>query len=194
MTPRFYEIFRNKRLAEVEITKIENESNLEKIIKKSPKVTNTLVKLLTTQGKKDKKSVDQLREMVSDIRCIAYKPTTFRVVIPNGSFFDLKYNPSPLELNYPEDFKDSDFFQVIANGKKYDIVNRSEYEQALDQINILLKNKPITKEPEPEGGEGEAAPEAGGETKGLDTGGETPPEGEEAPPEGEEEEPKEPEA
>ena len=191
MKPRFYEIFRNKVLLEVEITKVENESNLEKIIKKSPKVTNTLIKLLTTQEKKSKKSVDQLREVVSDIRCIAYKPTTFRVVIPNGSFFDLKYNPSPLELNYPEDFKDSDFFQVIANGKKYDIVNRSEYEQALDQINILLKNKPITKEPEPEGGEGETPPEEGGGTKGLDTG-EAPPEGEEAPPEGEEE-PKEPE-
>lgn len=191
MKPRFYEIFRKKVLWEVEITKVENESNLEKIIKKSPKVTNTLIKLLTTQGKKDKKAVDQLREVVSDIRCIAYKPTTFRVVIPNGNFFDLKYNPSPLELKYPEDFKDSDFFQVIANGRKYDIVNKSEYEQALDQINILLRNKPITKEPEPEGGEGEEVPEAGGETKGLDTGEETPPEGEEAPPE---EEPKEPEA
>ena len=86
MKPRFYEIFRKKVLWEVEITKVENESNLEKIIKKSPKVTNTLIKLLTTQGKKDKKAVDQLREVVSDIRCIAYNPTTFRVVIPNGSF------------------------------------------------------------------------------------------------------------
>ena len=191
MKPRFYEIFRKKVLWEAEITPVETESNLEKIIRKSPKVTNTLIKLLTTEEKKGKKSIEQLREVISDIRCIAYKPTTFRVVIPNGSFFDLKYNPSPLELKYPEDYKDFDFFQVIANGKKYDIVNRSEYEQALDQINILLKNKPITKEPEPEEGEGGAAPEGGGETGGLDTGEETPPEGEETPPE---EEPKEPEA
>lgn len=160
MTPRFYEIFRNKRLSEVEITQIENESNLEKIIKKSPKVTNTLVKLLTTQEKKNLKSIEQLREVISDIRCIAYKPTTFRVVMPNGNFFDLKYNPSPLELQYPEDFKESDSFQVIANGKKYDIVNRSEFEQALDQINILLKTSAITKEPEPEE---EPAPAEGGE-------------------------------
>jgi hypothetical protein len=165
MTPRFYEIFRNKRLSEVEIAQIENESNLEKIIKKSPKVTNTLVKLLTTQEKKNLKSIEQLREVISDIRCIAYKPTTFRVVMPNGNFFDLKYNPSPLELQYPEDFKESDSFQVIANGKKYDIVNRSEFEQALDQINILLKTSAITKEPEPEE---EPAPAEGGE--------ETPPE------------------
>lgn len=177
MTPRFYEIFRNKRLAEVEITKIENESNLEKIIKKSPKVTNTLIKLLTTQEKKNEKSINQLREVVSDIRCIAYKPTTFRVVVPNGNFFDLKYNPSPLELNYPEDFKDSDSFQVIANGKKYDIVNRSEFEQALDQINILLKNAAITKEPEPDE---EPVPAEGGEEKPA---GEEPPPPEEETPE-----------
>lgn len=170
MKPRFYEIFRKKVLWEVEITKVENESNLEKIIKKSPKVTNTLVKLLTTQEKKDKKAIEQLREVVSDIRCIGYKPTTFRVVIPNGNFFDLKYNPSPLELKYPEDFKDSDFFQVIANGKKYDIVNKSEYEQALDQIGILLKSSSITKEPEPDEepapAEGGEEPEAGGEEPG----------------------------
>ena len=189
MKPNYYQIFQYKLLEAAEITPVQTESNLEKVLSKSPKVTSVLLKLLASQSKKNDKSIEQIRNTVSDIRCISYKPTTFRVVIPNGSFFDLKYNPSPLELNYPEDFKDSDFFQVIANGKKYDIVNRSEYEQALDQINILLKNKPITKEPEPEGGEGEAPPEGGDETKELDTG-EAPPEGEEAPPE---EEPKEPE-
>ena len=135
---------------------------------------------MTTQEKKNEKSVNQLREVISDIRCIAYKPTTFRVVIPNGNFFDLKYNPSPLELEYPEDYKDGDFFQVIANGKKYDIVNRSEFEQALDQINILLKNAAITKEPEPDE---EPVPAEGGEEK---------PSGEEPPPP--EEETPEPEA
>lgn len=160
MKPRFYEIFRNKVLYEVEITQVENESNLEKIIKKSPKVTNTLIKLLTTQDKKNIKGVDQLREVVSDIRCISYKPTTFRVVIKNGNFFDLKYNPTPLELRYPEDFNPSDSFQVLVSGKKYNISNRSEYEQALDYINILLKTDPITKEPSPEE---EPVPAAGGE-------------------------------
>ena len=180
MKPRFYEIFRNKLWEETEITPIENESNLEKIIKKSPKITSTLVKLLTTQEKKNKKSIDQLREVVSDIRCISYKPTTFRVVIPNGNFFDLKYDPTPLELQYPEDFKPSDAFQVIASGKKYNIANRSEFEQALDAINILLKTNAITKEPEP----GEE-PAAAGETpeKGAEAGGgeSTPPPEEETP-------------
>lgn len=178
MKPRFYEIFRNKVLYEVEITQIENESNLEKIIKKSPKVTNTLVKLLTTQEKKNVKGIEQVREVVSDIRCISYKPTTFRVVIKNGNFFDLKYDPTPLELKYPEDFNPADSFQVIVSGKKYNISNRSEYEQALDYINILLKTDPITKEPSP----GEEPSPAGGE--------ETPPEGETPP----EEQTPEPEA
>lgn len=173
MKPRFYEIFRNKVLMEVEITAVENESNLEKIIKKSPKVTSTLVKLLTTQEKKNKKSVDQLREVISDIRCISYKPTTFRVVIPNGNFFDLKYDPTPLELQYPEDFKPSDAFQVIASGRKYNIANRSEFEQALDAINILLKTNAITKEPEP--GEEPAKGETPGGEAGGAEGGETPP-------------------
>jgi hypothetical protein len=163
MKLRFYEIFRNKLWEETKITPIENESNLEKIISKSPKITNTLIKLLTTQNKKNEKSIGQLREVISDIRCISYKPTTFRVLLPNGNFFDLKYNPSPLELRYPEDFAESDLFQVIANGKKYDIVNRSEFEQALDQINILLKTSAITKEPEPDE---EPAPAEGGEGEG----------------------------
>lgn len=178
MKLRFYEIFRNKVLSEVEITPIENESNLEKIIKKSPKVTNTLISLLTTEKSNNEQAIEQLRDVVSDIRCIAYKPTTFRIVIPNGNYFDLKYNPTPLELQYPEDFKASDYFQVIANGKKYDIVNRSEFEQALDQIGILLKTNAITKEPEPEE---EPVPAEGG--------GETPPEGEVTPPEEETPEP-----
>jgi hypothetical protein len=181
MKPNYYQIFQYKLLEAAEITPVETESNLEKVLSKSPKVTNVLLKLLTTQKSKNDKSLEQIRNTVSDIRCISYKPTTFRVVIPNGNYFDIKYDPTPLELNYPEDFSPSDSFQVIVSGKKYSISNRSEYEQALDYINILLKTNPITKEPEPD-----AEPAAG----------ETPPEGE-APPEDEappEEETPEPEA
>lgn len=169
MKPNYYQIFQYKLLEAAEITAVETESNLEKVLSKSPKVTSVLLKLLTTQKSKNDKALEQIRNTVSDIRCIAYKPTTFRVVIPNGNYFDIKYDPTPLEINYPEDFSPSDSFQVIVSGKKYNISNRSEYEQALDYINILLKTNPITKEPEPE-----EEPVAG----------ETPPEGE-APPEGE---------
>jgi hypothetical protein len=180
MKPNYYQIFQYKLLEAAEITPVETESNLEKVLSKSPKVTNVLLKLLTTQKSKNDKALEQIRNTVSDIRCISYKPTTFRVVIPNGNYFDIKYDPTPLELRYPEDFSPSDSFQVIVSGKKYNISNRSEYEQALDYINILLKTNPITKEPEPD-----AEPAAAG--------GETPPEGEapaeETPPEEETPEP-----
>ena len=182
MKPNYYQIFQYKLLEAAEITHVETESNLEKILSKSPKVTSVLLKLLTSQNKKNDRAMEQIRSTVSDIRCISYKPTTFRVVIPNGNYFDLKYDPTPLELNYPEDFSPSDSFQVIVSGKKYNISNRSEYEQALDYINILLKTNPITKEPEP----GEEPAAAGGETPPE---GEAPPEGEENPPEEETPEP-----
>jgi len=150
MKPNFHQIFRYRLAEEAEITPVETESNLDKILNKSPKITSVLLKMLTTGNKKTPDTVDQIRNTVSDIRCISYNPTTFRVVIPNGNFFDIKYNPTPLELDYPEDYEPSDSFQIIASGKKYDIVNKSEYEQALDNINILLSTAPIAKEPEPE--------------------------------------------
>lgn len=150
MKLNYYQIFRDKLVEEAEITPVETESNLEKILAKSPKITSVLLKLLTSQKSKNDTSLDQIRDTVSDIRCISYKPTTFRVVIPNGNYFDIKYDPTPVELNYPEDFNPADSFQVLVSGKKYSIANRSEYEQALDYINILLKTNPITKEPEPD--------------------------------------------
>lgn len=173
MKPNYYQIFQYKLLEAAEITPVETQSNLEKVLSKSPKVTNVLLKLLTTQKSKNDKALEQIRSTVSDIRCISYKPTTFRVVIPNGNYFDLKYDPTPLELNYPEDFSPSDSFQVIVSGKKYSISNKSEYEQAMDYINILLKTSPITKEPEPD------AEPAAGDTPPEEN---TPPE-DEAPPE-----------
>ncbi len=158
MKPNFFENFRYKRFfEEAEITPVETESNLEKVLKKSPKVTSVLVKLLTGEKSANEQAVEQIRNTVSDIRCISYKPTTFRVVIPNGNFFDLKYDPTPLELDYPEDYQPSDSFKVNVSGKKYSLSNVSEYEQAMDYINNLLKTAPITKEPEPE--EEPAAPE-----------------------------------
>ena len=170
MKPNFFENFRYKFLfEEAEITPVETQSNLEKVLDKSPKVTSVLIKLLTGENKRNEQAIEQIRNTVSDIRCISYKPTTFRVVIPNGNYFDLKYNPTPLELNYPEDYQPSDLFQVEVSGKKFGLGNRSEFEQAMDYINILLKTSPITKEPEPDEEPAPAEEEpAGGE--------ETPPE------------------
>ncbi len=188
MKPNFYHIFRTK-LYEQEIkTEVENESTLEKILRKSKKVTAILANLLTSQKKFNEKAKDEIREIVSDIRFISYKPTTFRIVIKNGNFFDLKYDPVPLNIKYPEDFNVKDSFVIIVSGKKYNLANNSEMEQAIDYVNNLLKSKPVTKSEEPAPG-GETPPEGGPEA-----GGETPPEGGEetpTPPE-EEETPEEP--
>lgn len=175
MKINYYEIFKSK-LSEAEVkTDIQNESNLEKILKSSKKITSVLVELLTTQKHLNDEAKEQIRNVVSDIKCISYKPTTFRVVIPNGNYFDMKYDPTPLEIQYPEDYRPWDSFTIAVSGKKYSIANRSEYEQCLDYINQLLSTNPITKPTPPETAPEEAPAEAPPE-------GETPPEGE-APPE-----------
>ena len=159
MKLNYYEIFRSKITEEEVKTPIDNESNLEKILAKPNKINSTLVKLLTTQKNLNQESKDQLREVISDIKCMSYMPTTFRIVIPNGNFFDLKYDPTPLELNYPEDFKPQDLFTVIASGKKFNIANNSEMADALKYLNDLLQTKPVGKAPEPD----EEAPKTGPE-------------------------------
>jgi hypothetical protein len=168
MKPNYYHIFKLKLKEEEVVTPIENESNLEKILEKPNKVSKVLALLLTTQKSLNDEAKTQLREVVSDIKCISYKPTTFRVVIPNGNYFDLKYDPTPLNIQYPDDFQAKDSFTVIVSGKKFHIANNSELDSAIDYINILLSTSPIGKEPEP-GAEPAAEPETPPE-------GETPPE------------------
>lgn len=167
MKPNFYHIFRTK-LYEQEIkTEVENESTLEKILRKSKKVPSILTNLLTSQKKFNEKAKDEIREIVSDVRFISYKPTTFRIVIKNGNYFDLKYDPVPLNIRYPEDFDVKDSFVVLVSGKKYNLANNSEMEQALDYVNALLKSKPVTKSGEeetPAAENPEGGPEAGSET------------------------------
>jgi hypothetical protein len=181
MKPNYYEIFKHKLLEAEEKTDIQNESNLEKILKSSKKLTAVLVDLLTTQKHLNDEAKEQIRNVVSDIKCISYKPTTFRVVIPNGNYFDMKYDPTPLELRYPEDYKPQDSFTILVSGKKYNIANRSEYEQCLDYINVLLSTNPIAKavsKEEPPAEEPPAEDQAPDETAP-----EAPPEGEDVPPE-----------
>ena len=168
MKPNYYHIFKLKLKEEEVVTPIDNESNLEKILEKPNKISKVLALLLTTQNSLNDEAKTQLREVVSDIKCISYKPTTFRVVIPNGNYFDLKYDPTPLNIQYPDDFQSKDSFTVIVSGKKFHLANNSELDSAIDYINILLSTSPIGKEPEP-GAEPAAEPETPPE-------GETPPE------------------
>lgn len=186
MSNPFYYAFHKKLLEQDEI-KPDPSSTLEKVLTKSKKVTQVLTSLLTSQKQFGDKARKELREIVSDIRFMSYNPTTFRIIIKNGNYFDLKYDPTPLELKNPGEYKPTDSFIVSVSGKKYNISNNSEMEQAVDNINYLLQSKPITKEPqsiqEPgqEGGGGGAEAGAGGEGGAEET--PPPPEGEEAPPE-----------
>ena len=163
MKPDFFRNFRNK-LWEEEVTPINNQSTLEKILGQSKKLPEVLTKLLTTEKTYNEEAKKQIREVVSDIRCVSYKPTIFRIVIPNGNFFELKYDPVPMEQKFPDDFEAKDSFVVLVSGKKYNIVNRSEYEQAVEYINQLLKNNPITKEEQPEDAPAETPEETPEET------------------------------
>ena len=130
MKPNYYHIFKLKLKEEEVVTPIENESNLEKILEKPNKISKVLALLLTTQNSLNNEAKTQLREVVSDIKCISYKPTTFRVVIPNGNYFDLKYDPTPLNIQYPDDFQSKDSFTVIVSGKKFHLDNNSELDSA----------------------------------------------------------------
>lgn len=144
-----------------------NESDLEKVLKKSPKVTYTLMRLLTSQKEVNQKAQDEIRDIVTDIKIISFRPTTFRIIFKNSNYFDLVYNPSPLEVQNPEKYKPSDFFRVAIVGKRYDLSNDSEFEQALDYIGQCLKFNPIdSKNPDEE-----QAATSGGDSEG-ETGGE----------------------
>lgn len=149
MKLNYYSIFKNKLYEEEVRSKVETESNLEKVLRSSKKVTYVLTKLLTSQKEYNEKAKDEIREMVGDVKYIAYKPTTFRIVFKNANYFDLKYDPTPLQGKHPEDYAPIDSFTIVISGKKYNLANRSEMEQAIDYTNNLLKTGPIVKEPEP---------------------------------------------
>lgn len=139
-TDHFFNFKKSLYEAEVEA---EQESDMEKVLKKSPKVTYTLMRLLTSQKAVNKKAQDEIRNIVGDIKIISYRPTTFRIVFKNSSYFDLIYDPSPMEIKNERDYPPSDLFRVAIVGKRYDLSNQSDFEQALDYIGQGLKNNPI---------------------------------------------------
>lgn len=136
----FYNFQKNLHEAEAPV---EQQSDLEKILKKSPKVTNVLTHLLTSQKEVNEKAQAEIRGIVSDIKVISFKPTTFRIIFQNANYFDLIYDPSPIEVNHEVDFKPIDFFRVAIAGKRYDLSNHSSFEQTLDYIGQALKYNPI---------------------------------------------------
>lgn len=156
---------------------IATESDMEKILRKSSKLTGVLCKLLSSQKTVNNKAKEEIRSIVSDIRCVSFNPSIFRILLKNGSFFQVKYSPSPLQIKYKDDFDIGDSFTVLVAGKSYDIGNKSEYQQALDYINKLQQEQPVNigkDNPDAGGGEGgdEKTPDTGGEEPQEDEGGE----------------------
>ena len=130
------------------------ETSTDEILGKFPTVKKALVSLFTKE----------YSEFVTDIRWVAPKPSTFAVDLKNGQSFTLKWMGKG--------------FEAQIEGKKYYLDKLPEYQQALDKINDILKNGPITQGEEPGGEEfgataTEPAPAAGsgGDFPGTEAGG-----------------------
>ena len=127
------------------------KTSTEEILGKFPTVKKALVSLFT----------QEYPEFVTDVRWVVPKPSTFAVDLKNGQSFNIKWMGKG--------------FEAQIEGKKYYLDKLAEYQQALDKINDLLKNGPITTGEEPGGeefGAPAAEPAAGGGGGGDFPGGE----------------------
>jgi len=88
----------------------------QEIIGKFPTLKRQLVALFTTE----------YEEFIGDVKWVAPKPTTFEVELRNGEKFFLKWNGAG--------------FEAQIAGKKYMLNYVSEFQQALDKLNELLKS------------------------------------------------------
>lgn len=95
------------------------KSSSQEILGKFPTVKKTLVDLLTSE----------FNEFVKDVKWVAPKPSTFEVVLQNGERFFLKWLGKS--------------FSIQVSGKNYDLSKVSQYQQALNRINDILKTGPI---------------------------------------------------
>ena len=91
-----------------------------------PELRQALEKLLTMQ----------YRIFVNDIQWVAPKPTTFKIILANGQFFNLIWNTE-------------DFLAKIL-GKKYDLLTLKERENAVKAVANLLQYNTISTNMSPE--------------------------------------------
>lgn len=91
----------------------------QEILGKFPTVKRTLIDLLTPE----------FNEFVKEVKWVAPKPSTFEIVLQNGERFFLKWLGKA--------------FSVQVAGKSYNLGKVSEYQQALNRINDILKTGPI---------------------------------------------------
>lgn len=144
------------------------KTSTQEILGKFPTVKKALVSLFT----------QEYPEFVTDVRWVVPKPSTFAIDLKNGQSFNIKWMGKG--------------FEAQVEGKKYYLDTLADYQQALDKINDLLKNGPITAGEELGGEEfggeaGGAEPAAGGGGGGDFPGGEAAGAEEPAPEEGGEE-------
>lgn len=91
----------------------------QEILGKFPTLKRQLIALFTAE----------YDEFVDEVKWIAPKPTTFQVELKNGEKFFLKWNGAG--------------FEAQIAGKKYALNYVSEFQQALDKLNELLKAGPM---------------------------------------------------
>jgi len=97
----------------------ELKTSSQEILGKFPTLKRQLVALLSAE----------FSTFVDEIKWIAPKPSTFQVVLTNGEKFFLKWNGAG--------------FEAQITGKKYALNYVSEFQQALDKLNELLKAGPM---------------------------------------------------
>lgn len=127
-------------LAEQAVLKTSSQETLGKF----PTLKRTLVDLLTTE-------YDQF---VNDVKWVAPKPSTFEIILQNGERFFLKWSGKN--------------FIIQVAGKSYDLGLVSEYQQALNRVNELLKTGPVKTSADMEAEEEEDAAGFGGDDFGAD--------------------------
>ena len=97
----------------------ELETASQEILGKFPTLKRQLVALLS----------EEFEEFIDEVKWIAPKPSTFQVVLQNGEKFFLKWNGAG--------------FEAQIAGKQYALNYVSEFQQALDKLNELLKSGPL---------------------------------------------------
>ena len=97
----------------------ELKTSSQEILGKFPTLKRQLVALLSAE----------FDTFVDEVKWIAPKPSTFQVVLTNGEKFFLKWNGAG--------------FEAQIAGKQYALNYVSEFQQALDKLNELLKSGPL---------------------------------------------------
>jgi hypothetical protein len=107
------DIVRKAVKEKIHLSKVNNDDNVQEF----SYLRDTLTDLLT----------DQYPTFINGVDWVAPKPTTFRINLRNGQYFMLIWN--------------TDDFQAIVGGKKYDLSSLPQQENATKAIARLLYTK-----------------------------------------------------